>query len=222
MANPRAFTLLELLLAMALSTMLLLGVLAVLTDLGAVGTAPGGGGVLRKGSDPAPVETWAHLLSDDLSHAAHVDASAENKVTLIGYGALDARGRERMHRPVRVVYTLEELDGRPWLIRRQEALDVPTNRNVQCDLVGAGVTRFELVKVVFEKEAAESDLSGAGAAAARQEEVSSQKQDEAVPQDAGEKEEQEEPAAWRLRVWTAAGEAPAYDRIITMRTGGRA
>jgi hypothetical protein len=141
-SNPRAFTLLELLLATALTTVLMIGVLAVVADLGAPEAAAGH---VPDGERDRAFEACLDLLHEDLGHAVAVDASRANELTLVGYAALDAAGRERTHRPVRVRYTLEQIDGRSWLVRRQDALDVRTNRTVQRDLVCCGFTGFRLI-----------------------------------------------------------------------------
>lgn len=147
MTRPRAFTLLELLVATALSTVLMIGVLAVVADLGAPEVAAGIRDEAGAGGAAEASDAWVRLLREDLAHAHSIDASKANEVALMGYGALDGRGRERTHRPVLVLYRIEMIDGRPWLIRRQAVLDVLTNQNVQRDLVCCGVTRFELVGV---------------------------------------------------------------------------
>jgi prepilin-type N-terminal cleavage/methylation domain-containing protein len=143
MTGARAFTLLELLVATALSAILMVGVLAVVADLGAAAVAA------QEKADPAAplgpqaLEAWVRLLREDLRHARTVVADKEGELVLVGYGALDA-ARQRTHRPVRVLYRIEEVRGRPWVTRRQAALDCLTNQNVQRDLVCGGVTRFEL------------------------------------------------------------------------------
>ncbi len=172
MSDARAFTLLELLLATALTAVLMVGVLAVVADLGAPEAAAG----------PAPdrerdraLEACLDLLHEDLSHAVAVDASKANEVTLVGYASLDGGARERSHRPVRVRYTLERIDGRSWLVRRQDALDVKTNETVHRDLVCCGFTGFQLMEDRYAwglpEEALEAETSAdapaTGAAAGR-------------------------------------------------------
>ncbi len=145
MSTARAFTLLELLVATALSTVLMIGVLAVVADLGAPEVAAGIAEEAGAAGGDEALDAWVGLLREDLAHAHSIDASKANEVVLMGYGALDGRARERTHRPVLVLYKIERIDGRPWLIRRQAVLDVLTNQNVQRDLVCCGVTRFELI-----------------------------------------------------------------------------
>lgn len=172
MSNARAFTLLELLLATALTAVLMVGVLAVVANLGAPEAAAGH--VPDRERNRA-LEACLDLLREDLAHAVAVDASQANALTLVGYAALDDRARERTHRPVRVRYGLERIDGRAWLVRRQDALDVKTNETVQRDLVCCGFTGFQLIEDRYDwglpEEAPTAEPStvaaGGGAATAR-------------------------------------------------------
>ncbi len=140
MSHRRAFTLLELMLASALSALLMVGVLAVVADLG----ASGGIQQVQLGDDQQPLEACAAVIRDDLVHASKVYESATDELTLFGYGALDAAGRRRTHRPVLVQYRFERIGDRRWLVRRQASLDVLSNQNVQRDLVCAAVAKFEV------------------------------------------------------------------------------
>lgn len=152
MTNPRVFqmphrpgfTLLELLLASALTTMLMVGVLGLVSQIG-LPAEESADAISRD----AAVEGFAEMLRADLEHAVAVDATDENHVELLGYAALDDEARSRSHRPVRIVYRFDEIRGRSWLVREQHLLDVLTNRNMQRDLVAAGVSSFALDADVF-------------------------------------------------------------------------
>jgi hypothetical protein len=173
-SNVRAFTLLELLLATALTALLMIGVLAVVADLGAPEAAAG---PVPGREEARAFEACLDLLHEDLTHAVAVNASKANELTLVGYASLDGCGRERTHRPVRVRYTLEQIDGRSWLVRRQDALDVRTSENLQRDLVCCGFRGFQLLQDRYawglDEEASEGEApadgppaGGGGAAAA--------------------------------------------------------
>lgn len=152
MSNARAFTLLELCIATVLSTVLMIGVLAVVMDLrdpaliassdDAVDESANP--TLRRADEEAAVDAWVRLLREDLDHAVVIDAVEPGRIAMIGYGALNGRCRRRVHRPVRIVYELVRRSEASWLIRRQTALDVLTNRNRRRDLVCSGIERFEL------------------------------------------------------------------------------
>jgi hypothetical protein len=144
MRTARGFTLLELLLATVLSVMLMLGVLAVLTDLSSDPDTVATRDAKTTALQTRAIDAWVTVLRGDLSHAIQIDADGENRLTLVGSGALDARGRERTHRPVLVTYSLETLAGRRWLVRKQALQDALTADNTQRDLVCSGVQRFEL------------------------------------------------------------------------------
>ncbi len=150
--NRRAFTLLELLTATVLSTVLMMGVMAVVTDLGASGmyqqTPDGSGESPGAHKQSRQLDAWMRLLRRDISHAGEVNTLENNELVFTGYNALDTSGGRRTHRPVQVSYRIREVDGRKWLVRQQAALDVLTNKNVQRDLVCRGVRRFELVPIV--------------------------------------------------------------------------
>jgi hypothetical protein len=145
MTSARGFTLLELLLATVLSVMLMLGVLAVVTDLTTDPRTVGSQDANSELLQTRTIDAWVRVLRGDLSHAIQIDASQPGRVVMLGSGALDDRGRDRTHRPVQVVYSLETVGGRRWLVRRQALQDVLTAHNIQRDLVCSGVRRFELV-----------------------------------------------------------------------------
>jgi len=145
--EQRGFTLIELMLAVALSSLLMIGVLAVITQLGAAAFKSNAESNTDTAVDALPdhvLDNATHLLRDDLDHATRVDAS-HNRLVIESYHALEARRRERMHRPVRITYHVQQIAGNPWLVRTQRALDVMTNQNYQRDLVCRGITRFELI-----------------------------------------------------------------------------
>jgi len=187
MRNTRGFTLLELLIATMLTTLLMMGVVAVVAGMGssAAGVAPpacadaGPTGQTARAED---IAAWVGMLRDDLNQARLITRRGPGVLAMVGYASLDAQRREITHRPVTLVYKIEDIDGLQWVIRRQAALDVLTNQNVQRDLVCCGVTRFEVVMQGWERN------------------------NSATPS-ANE-------AIWRLRVWVGAGELPAHDVIV--------
>ena len=151
------FTLLELLLASALTTLLMVGVLGIVAQVGLPARQPSDAASPDAASPDAAsrdaasrdaaLRGFADVLRLDLEHAASIDVTKPNRVELLGYGSLDAETRRRTHRPVRIVYHIARIGDRRWLLREQRRLDVPTNRNVQRDLVAAGVRGFELSHV---------------------------------------------------------------------------
>lgn len=189
MTRRRGFTLLEMLLALMVSAMLMAGVLAVVTGLGARGVAAAGPNAEGE-QMAAAVDAWVRLLREDLANATAV-AGLENELVLTGYVALAGAEAERTHRPVRAVYRIEDLAGRRWLVRRQALLDVLSNDNTRQDLLCRGVRRFEVVWIPDVAAVATGKRAG-----------------------------QQPGGIWRLRVWTDEGEAPAYDRVVAVESGG--
>lgn len=205
MKGRQGFTMLELLLATVLSVLLMIGVLAVVTRLGASkavdvnAKSTDSGMALQAGPDEATIDAWVWLLRHDLNHARGVDGSQPNVIEITGYFALDRARREQTHRPVRINYVVEQIDGRPWLVRREMALDVLTNQNVRRELLCVGVSRFELVQ-----------SSGAAGGLV----------DSSLRHAQSHEGEAQGGAIWRLRVWSDQGTKPTYDRIVTVRHGG--
>ena len=141
------FTLLELLLASALTTLLMVGVLGIVAQVGLPARQPSDAASPDAASGDASLRGFADILRLDLEHAASIDVTKPNRVELLGYGSLDAETRRRTHRPVRIVYHIARIGDRRWLLREQRRLDVLTNRNVQRDLIAAGIRGFELSHV---------------------------------------------------------------------------
>jgi len=149
--SRHGFTLLELLLATVLATVLMVGVMAIVTDLGVsrshARNPASGPNASRPAAEIDQLDAWARLLCEDIRHADDIDTSDKDLLAFTGYNALDPSCRRRSHRPVRVTYEFRDIDSRKWIVRRQTALDLLTNRNVQRDLVCCGVSRFELTPI---------------------------------------------------------------------------
>jgi uncharacterized membrane protein YgcG len=141
------------------------------------------------------IQAWVSLLREDLNCSREVNTTRPDELMLTGQCALDGTSRRQTHRPASVLYKIEEVAGRRWLVRRQAAMDVLTNQNIQRDLVSAGVRRFEVSR------------SGDG---------------DGIGSDAGglDKGGPGGRASWRLRAWTDDGDEPVIDRIITAHPNG--
>ncbi len=144
----QGLTLVELLLASALATVLMVGVLAVVTNLTmtekALNPLRGESGK-NKAMTLEELDAWASLLREDLNHAGRIEALASGEVQLTGYQAMVGSAREVTHRVATVRYQMQEVDGRRWVVRRQTMRDGLAGAQTTRDLVGAGVRRFELV-----------------------------------------------------------------------------
>lgn len=191
----RGFTLVEVLLATLLLALLMTGILAVITDLGATRVAlepPRRESAGPSGPETQALESWARLLQSDLLHARTVDTSRENRLAFAGYAAAAAAPSE-LHRPVQIVYAIETINRRACLIRRQTLLDVASSDNVRRELVCCGIARFTLTRV---SAPARSTLP-------------------ASPQPAHTGSSQ-----WLLRVWGQSPDHPPFERILSLQTGG--
>lgn len=132
------FTLLELLAASALAAVLMVVLLQVIASL------TRGKVVLDRqaAADRAP---WQSDLVEnirwDLTNASEGIAET-NRLRLTGHGSLDRATLAPTHRPVTVVYALEQLGGRTWLVRRQSPRRSLTNQRGWSELVCPDVTGF--------------------------------------------------------------------------------
>lgn len=181
--NRRAgFTLLELLLATVLTAVLMVGVLAVISRVW---------GPADSASDSVPGlsigDAVVRVLGDDLAQARTIDTTDAGLV-LMSYGALDREGYSRTQRPVRIAYAVQDIGGRTWLVRSEQALDEGSNARVSRDLVASGVTRIDLTPPAIAEPLIDSD-------------------DADPPVD----------ALWRLRVWSVGQAEPAIDRSLVLR-----
>lgn len=137
------FTLLELLAASALAAVLMVVMLQVIASLAR------GRVVLERETAAGPAPWQADLVEIirwDLFHAT--DGTAEpNRLRLAGHGSLDRATLEAAHRPVTVVYALEQLGGRTWLVRRQSPRGGMTNERGWSELVCPDVIGFAVEPV---------------------------------------------------------------------------
>jgi len=157
----RAFTLIELVVAVALASLLMILVLSVSASV-------------RRDRTLIPAHDQTHdwrdrfvaLIQHDLIHGRTVDVDRkEKKIVIIGYSGLDRRSLEPTHRPTRVVYRLIEMElpatasagpdddaaslvsRSTALVREQVDLDDMTNRNAYVEVVQVGVGQIDLRRI---------------------------------------------------------------------------
>ncbi len=132
----RAFTLLELLAATALSALLMVAVLHVLGTIGRDRRTM----AARRGP-----QVWRADLLDgfrrDLTGSTGV-RYGNNTLVLTGQAALDRRTFAPRDEPVTVIYRLAMLHGRSWLTRRQEARNARGNESSWMELLCPDVAAF--------------------------------------------------------------------------------
>ena len=153
--SPCAFTLVELLLASALATLLMVGVLAVVTHLARSEKAlqPLARDDTAARMSQEELDAWITLLRADLQHAGRIERLLTGEVEMLGYQALQGASRQVGHRPVRIGYRLQEVDGRRWVMRWQTSLDSASHHRTSRDLVATGVRRFEIVPQIHRTRA---------------------------------------------------------------------
>jgi hypothetical protein len=111
----KAFTMVELLAATALSTLLFIAALSVIRTLQPA----------RSTSTPTSAN-WTLAVRQqiewDLTNAV-VFRQDEHGLILGGYGSLSSAGSAETHLPVMVTYALQIIHSRQWLVRQQTSLD---------------------------------------------------------------------------------------------------
>jgi hypothetical protein len=126
-----AFSLIELVAALALATLLTIAVLAAMRSM--VTALPSAGSSSRSAGSDARL---ADLLRFDLNQASSI-RQADGTLYLAGYSGLDASSLQPTDRPVLVAYSQRDIDGREWLMREQTALDVLSTQGTWSELVAA-------------------------------------------------------------------------------------
>ena len=132
----RAFTILELLAATALTALLMAAVLHVVGAIGASRAA-----LARHAGAGAWQADLLDLVRRDMTNASKVTFRADG-MTLTSHAALDAGTREFQHEPVTVVYGLSVIDGRSWLVRRQSPREGLSHAPAWAELICPDVTGF--------------------------------------------------------------------------------
>src|SRR5689334_23223354 len=110
----RAFTILELLAATALTSVLMAAVLHVVGAIAASRAA-----LARQADAPAWRADLLDLLRRDMTNASKVIFAPNSMTLTAAHGALEPATLEFRHEPVTVVYGLSQIHDRPWLVRRQ-------------------------------------------------------------------------------------------------------
>ncbi|WP_428388001.1 prepilin-type N-terminal cleavage/methylation domain-containing protein [Mucisphaera sp.] len=117
LSSPRGFTLLELLLASTLITLILLAVATILTRFAVDPTLP------ASTDRPAQLEAVFDLLERDLAMADVIRWESDGSLVLEGLVGLDGVTRERRDLPARVRYVLDGQGDERALLRMQRGYD---------------------------------------------------------------------------------------------------
>lgn len=138
----RAFTLIELLAALVLASMLSL---VLLTVTARINDGLAESEQLNLNTRPAD-QGFIAMLRHDLTHAQSVETVADD-IVITGFGGLDRVTLRPTHRPVRVTYRLVRDANRatpPVLVREQFEFDNRTNRESWIELVAVGIESVRL------------------------------------------------------------------------------
>lgn len=133
-----AFTLVELMLATALTAVLMMAVMSSLAAMNSrqAATSPSA----QSSSEDAVMA----LLEQDLLNARTWQSRSDG-FCLKGFCAMDPSTKAACDLPVTVLYSVQTVANRSWLIRRQEP-DYPPLGQAACDLVYSGVEKITLAK----------------------------------------------------------------------------
>jgi prepilin-type N-terminal cleavage/methylation domain-containing protein len=135
----RAFTLIEQLAALALSSLFMVAAAGVLAGMARDRASP-----VRQ--PDAALGRAAERIRTDLLDARRMTIGLD-QITLCGFDSLDPHTLAPDHRPVRVIYRIEHDEGQSRLIRRQESLDLLSNHNAWSELVCNDVANLEVILV---------------------------------------------------------------------------
>lgn len=137
-----AFTLIEVLAAVALSAVLLMVLVTV-----AVSVKKGERRLAAHAAEGERHAALFDLVRHDLVHARTITIE-KNLLIIDGYGALDGETLAPLHRPAIVTYALAEVGGGVGLLRSQETI----GGDAFAELVAMGVTGFDLEPELEDEE----------------------------------------------------------------------
>jgi len=136
-----AFTLIEMVLATALSASVMVALLGVMTRL-TRGQKFAAGLSTQQELEAGLVS----LVETDLVNAREFESKTDGFV-LVGFGRLDSTTKQVRHRPVTVSYQVRPAGGRSWLMRQQVYTDPAEGTLTTQELVCAGVEKISLAGV---------------------------------------------------------------------------
>ena len=148
--TQRGFTLVELLAAILLTTLLTTSLMGVIRAMNQQRK-------LTMGEHP--LEGWKlqlrQRLLSDLSNTRRLGVT-DGRLTLLGYASRDAEAGVATHRPCEVVYRLESLAGRTWLIREESPLGTQSPTRANSELAAYGITSIRVTRM--EDDGTEADI----------------------------------------------------------------
>lgn len=148
--SRRGFTLIELLAAILLTTLLTTSLMGVIRAMNQQRKLTTGEHALEGWK----LQLRQHLLCD-LSNARRMGVT-DGRLTLLGYASRDTESGVATHRPCEVVYRMETLAGRHWLIREESPLGTQTPTRTNEELAAYGIDRIRVTRL--EDDGTEADV----------------------------------------------------------------
>jgi len=143
-----AFTLIEILAALALGTLLMLAAMGVLRSLARVPTA--------SADAIAPQTDVLRLLRWDLVNARRFESTRDG-VILWGVGSLDPGDMSPTHRPAKVTYRVGEFAGVLSLLRLEEPLGAAMGQASEPQLISSDVSQIAISSISDPADASGDD-----------------------------------------------------------------
>ncbi len=133
------FTAVELLVATALSAMLMVSILGLLATMNVH---------CRELMRQSEAQPWKHLLDQqlqrDLANTRQVTV-AENQIVLVGYVGTQGLGHDNTLRAAEVTYQIAIVGRTLCLFRNERPMNTPSNAVTSRQLVATGVARFQFI-----------------------------------------------------------------------------
>jgi len=140
--HRRAFTMVELLIASALAGMLILGVLAAITNLGRTEQQ-------QQKAERASLPTHViDLIRSDLVHADEMRVRDE-QIELRGRLGIDRDSVQVNHMPAVVRYAIIHVNEQPWLIRRQKDPTNLSSDRTTANVIANGVSAISFTRIAI-------------------------------------------------------------------------
>ena len=138
-----AFTIMELLIASVLASLLMVGVLFATTQMARQTQRQ------AKLDSPTRFYDLIHIIRADLKQTVSYKLS-QNQIHLKGFFLLDDKTYQRRALPTEVIYRVIEMGDTFWMMRHQRELGKLTLEDTQANLLGKGIFAMQLTEVLIE------------------------------------------------------------------------
>jgi prepilin-type N-terminal cleavage/methylation domain-containing protein len=135
----KGFSLIELVVAAALSTLLFVGIVQVLRGIQTQHQV-----AIRADEKTRWHESFVRPLESDLSTARSLVVSPY-RIEFVGYAATDDETRNALFRPGRIIYEIQYREDSAFVMRHEKLLDEQAGAKKASEFVCLGIHRFELM-----------------------------------------------------------------------------